>query len=373
MPEKGPTSAPLLSVEKLHLALLDRHAAAKLFPDRDKYVGASEVGSCLRYVAWRKLHPEHQFDAKAAGRMRAGQVLENEFVQLVRMVLGGLVRETGQFQAEQTVEDAPLRCHPDGRLMREAFAQVLASGLRIVVLKRDGTRAYIDDLPPGDGVLEIKTGSAWVVKSLSKSGLSPQYHAQTQVELGSSNALWGILLMGSRDNLADMEVVFLEFDPEEYAGMKARARIIMDTVDKISEGILDPVLGLPEPEVERGWCSSCPCADSCPAIIEQQAKAGTKNLIPPDQIAEFEAMVEEYLETQPAADRYADVKDLLKKRAEALELAAAALPSGTLIKLSPRKGRTTYDAAVLKKWPEVEKAARRQGDPYNILNVEPPK
>ena len=37
--------------------------------------------------------------------------------------------DVSQFQAEQVVEDAPLRCHPDGRILREAFAQVLASGI----------------------------------------------------------------------------------------------------------------------------------------------------------------------------------------------------------------------------------------------------
>ncbi|HWQ10755.1 MAG TPA: hypothetical protein VN436_16655 [Holophaga sp.] len=369
MPEPLVPATSLLSTQALRAALLERHATARVFEGRDSYVGASEVGSCARLVAWRKLHPDHEVDAEAAGRMRAGQVLENEAVQMIRLALGGAVRGTGAAQVEMRVEDAPLRVHPDGRILREAMVKAMTSGIRIVVLTKDGSKKYLEELPEGDGVLEIKTSSDHGVRALGTNGLSKAYDGQTQTEMGASKLRWGLLVMVSRENLAKAEVVFLEFEPAEFEAMKMRARFIMAAVEKIREGILTEEAGLPQPEEDRGYCSKCPIADTCPAMVLRRAQDGDGATIPPDEVDEFEAMSEEYLELKPAADRFESVKDILRKRADAAGIVKAALPSGTVLALSLRKGRVSYDGKALAAYPEAEAAARKEGAPFAILTV----
>jgi hypothetical protein len=374
MPNTGPVVAQLLPISALHTALLERHSGAKTFPERESYVGASEVGSCMRLVCWRKLHPDHPWEPNQAGRMRSGQVLENEAVQLVRLALGGAVRQTGSAQEEIRTPDAPLRCHPDGRILRTAFAELLASGLPIAVLKKDGSRCYIETLPEGDGTLEIKTGSAWALRRLTKDGLSLAYDGQTQVEMGGQGLRWGLLVMISRDDLSQAEVVYLEADPEEFAGMKERARRVMNIADKIREGILSED-GLPDGEPERGYCDSCPINETCPAILALRAQAPTgPGTIPTEQVPDIEAIVEEYTLLKPEAARFKEISDWLKDRFEELSITKTSLPSGTLIRLVPYKGRVSYDASRLKKeFPAAEVACRKEGDPYNVMKIEEPR
>ena len=378
MPESpGPKSAQLLPLASLHAALLKRHAEAKSFEDRDTYIGGSEVGSCLRLVVWRKLHPDHPWEPDAAGRMRAGQVLENEAVQMVRGALGNAVRETGAAQVEFSLPDAPIRVHPDGRLLRSAFAELLGSGLRIVVRRKDGSNGYLEELPPGDGTLEIKTGGTWVVSALARGKeLSLPHQGQTQVEMGGQCTLWGLLVMVSRENLSQAEAVFLEFDPDEFAAMKTRARVAMTALDKIKQGILSDPEGLPEPEEERGYCQKCPIIDSCPIFIAKRAAApegSDGTVIPPERVPDLEAIVEELLALKPDANRYEDIKEWLKDEVQIMHLTKAALPSGIILEVSPRKGRITYDPQKLKAFPDAEAAARKEGDPFIVLNIKEPR
>ena len=62
---------------------------------RQLYVGASEVGTCLRSLISAK-HHRPDFDSASMGRMLAGRALENEVVQLVRAALGAQLRDTGR-------------------------------------------------------------------------------------------------------------------------------------------------------------------------------------------------------------------------------------------------------------------------------------
>ncbi len=362
-------SPSVLSVEALHAALLERHAGAREFPGRDQYVGASEVGTCMRLVAWRKLHPEaNTFDPEAAGRMRAGQVLENEYVQMVRLALKGQVRETGANQAEVSVEDAPIRFHPDGRLLASVL-EPLQWG-RVPVLLASGARIYLDQIPSGDGVLEIKTASSHQLRRFRKDGLNLAYQGQTQVQMGGQGFSWGLAVVGSRENLSDTEVFFLQADPEQFDVMKGRAHRIMAAVDRIRQGLLSEEGGLPEPETDRGYCSSCPLADSCPAMITARAAAGTTTVIPPDEVPDFEALADEYLSLKPEADRFEDVKDALKKRGEALGLSKGVLPSGRIVSLSERQGRESADLKTLKsQFPEVAAKVVSRGDSFYVMSV----
>lgn len=358
----------ILSAGSYHASLLARHAGAKSFPGRENYIGASEVGSCMRLVAMRKLHPESNIvEPDSAGRMRAGQVMEGEIVQIVRGALGNSVRETGHNQAELSLPDAPVRVHPDGRLLGSILDPLRWS--RVPVLLASGSRIYLDPIPDQDGALEIKTASSHQLRKFRNDGLPLVYQDQTQIQMGAMGVSWGLAVVVSRENLADHEVFFLQFDPTAFEAAKDRARSVMAVVERIRDGVCSED-ALPLPETERGYCSSCLLADSCPAMITARAAAGSANVIPPDEVDDFEAMVEEYCALQPDAKRFDAVKDLLKERAIACGIEKASLPSGTIISLSERQGRESTNTKALKtQFPEVAAKLISRGDPYFILSV----
>lgn len=127
-----------------HQALLTRMEPPSRLADRRSYIGASEVGNCLRRVVASKLTPD-TLDSASMGRMLAGRVMENEVVQLVRIALNGHLRNTGRNQLEMIHPELPFHAHPDGRIVGDE----------------------------GDGVLEVKTASATVFKRYQSEGLSP--------------------------------------------------------------------------------------------------------------------------------------------------------------------------------------------------------
>ena len=362
-----PGAASLLSVEALHAALIQRHTGAKSFPDRDKYVGASEAGSCMRLTAYRKLHPEaNVFEPEAAGRMRAGQVLENEAVQMVRLALQGHVRETGANQTEIELEDAPIRVHPDGRILSTALDHLRWS--KVAVLLASGARVYLEEIPTGDGTLEVKTASSHQLRRFRKEGLSLPYMAQTQIQMGAQTFNWGLAFVVSRENLADFEVFFLSFDQAEFDEAKGRAHQVMAAVEGIRQGLMTEDGGLPNGETDRGYCSSCPIADSCPAIVTARAAAGSATFIPPDEIPDIEALADEYLALKPEAERYEEVKDNLKDRLAAIGISKALLPSGRPLTLSERQGRESCDTKVLKsQFPDVAAKVISRGAPFFVM------
>lgn len=362
-------AASILSVEALHAALIERHSGAKSFPGRENYVGASEVGSCMRLTAYRKLHPEaNVFAPEAAGRMRAGQVMENEGIQICRLALKGHLRETGANQSELELDGAPIRVHPDGRILASAVEHLRFS--KVAVLLASGGRDYLDEVPGTDGALEIKTTSSHQLRRFRKDGLSLVYQDQTQVQMGAMDVSWGLLVMVSRENLADVEVFYLRADPAALNACRERALHIMSVVDKIREGILSEE-ALPAGETDRGYCSSCPIADSCPSMVTARAAAGSATVIPPDEIPDIEALADEFLTLKPEAERFDSVKESLKERLSAIGIASAFLPSGRSISFPEYKGRESVDTKTLKtKFPEVAAQVVKRGDPYNVLKVQ---
>jgi hypothetical protein len=366
----------LLSKAALNSALLERFHGGKTFEDRETYVGASEVGTCLRLVAWRKLHPaESQItDPKSAGRMRAGTILENEFVQMVRLALGGKVRETGGAQAEIVVPDAPMRLHPDGRILASAIADL--AGHEIHVLGVDGKPMVLDALPEGDGALEIKTAASYQMRRFLREGLSLAYKDQTQCQTGSQGLKWGLLVLGSRENLEDVAVFFWHADPDAYEAAKERARRTMAAVEKIQAGILEEQAGLPEPDTERGYCQYCPIADTCPALVAAKA-VGDAAPIPPDLLPDVEALAETYLELKPQADEFEEAKNTLRDLLiNAGVTKGDVLPDGTKISMTLNKGKTTADAkALARKYPTAaaDPEVVKTGDPYFVMKITPTK
>jgi len=106
-------NVPIVDQAGMQLALQSRMEQNSRLGDRTQYIGASEVGSCLRHVVSSKLYPE-PFDQASMGRMLAGRAMENEVVQLVRLALNGRLRNTGRVQLDLHHPKLPFHAHPDG-------------------------------------------------------------------------------------------------------------------------------------------------------------------------------------------------------------------------------------------------------------------
>jgi len=277
-------NATIVDQVGMQLALQSRMEQNPRLGDRTHYIGASEVGSCLRRVVSSKLYPE-PFDQASMGRMLAGRAMENEVVQLVRLALNGRLRNTGRVQLDLQHPALPFRAHPDGRII-----------------------GGFDGLA-GDGVLEVKTASATVFKRFQSDGLPQNYHAQVQAQMGLSGLLWAVVVLVSRENLAEMATSTIHFDPEHYALLERRATLAAAALQDIN--FLNQLAG--EPEI--GFCHNCPYTAQC-AAFQSRRDAGKRGEIPEVTRLQLECQLEELAELEssvgPMQDRVTELRDQVK-------------------------------------------------------------
>ena len=285
--------------------------------DRRSYIGASEVGSCLRKVVASKLTPE-PFDQASMGRMLAGKAMENEVVQLVRLALNGSLRNTGRNQMDVVHPELPFHAHPDGRIVGE----------------------------DGDGILEVKTASAALFKRYSKDGLPQSYLDQVQAQLGLSGLSWGLVVLVSRENLAEVETFRIPYSPVSFEHLVERARTASEAMK----------LGfLPSGEPERGHCYSCPYAKDCPEH-QAQRKALCDGAVSDVTKLEWDCIIEELsgLESdlEPMQERVTELWNRLKDHLLESGLGRVALDGGTVQLIA--SSRTNLDGKALQRdAPEV--------------------
>lgn len=293
----------------LHDALRTRLEANSRLSNRRTYIGASEVGGCLRRIVASKLSPE-PFDAPSMGRMLAGRALENEVVQLVRVALNGRLRNTGRNQLEVQDSELSFRAHPDGRI--------------------------IGDANDGDGVLEVKTASAAAFKRYQNEGLPQNYLDQVQSQMGLAGLRWGLVVLVSRENLAELATFPVRFDPDRYAELRGRAQA------------WEAAMGggdLPDGEPDRGYCFNCPYAHDCPQHLAQRQLVAEGEL-PEITRLELEAHVEELGGLEAALDplqqRSVELRERIKATLEGLGCGRASL-DGALVQIVA-SSRTSFDA-----------------------------
>jgi hypothetical protein len=231
---------------------------------RHLYIGASEVGTCLRSVIAAKQH-RPDLDPASMGRMLAGRALENEVVQLVRAALGTKLHDTGRVQREYIHPALPFRAHPDGRIVGEN----------------------------GDGILEVKTASSSTFKRYQTEGLPQHYLDQVQAQMGLTGLAWGLVVLVSRENLAELATFQVAFNPEHFRLLEGRARK--------AASYLEDKSCLPAGETERGFCFNCPFAKDCP---EHQAlrKAGEQGEISEVLRLQLECQMEELTRLEAELD-----------------------------------------------------------------------
>jgi CRISPR-associated exonuclease Cas4 len=299
---------------ELQEALQARMMADARLPDRQAYLGASEVGTCLRRVVASKLSPE-PFDAPSMGRMLAGRALENEVVQLVRIALNGRLRNTGRVQLELRHPELPFRAHPDGRIVGNG--------------------------EEGDGVLEVKTASASLFRSFQKEGLPQSYIEQVQAQLGLAGLSWGLVVLVSRENLAEMGTFLIRLEPDIWNGLLVRAEAWLEAM---STG------NLPAGEPDRGHCHTCPMARDCPQHQARRASV-IKGELPELTRLELECLAEElaFLEQEldPLQQRSGDLKERLKAILQAFGVGQVELEAAA-VQLIPSI-RTSLDAKAIQR------------------------
>ena len=285
--------------------------------DRRSYLGASEVGACLRKVVAAKLTPE-PFDTAAMGRMLAGRAMENEVVQLVRLALNGSLRNTGRNQLELEHPDLPFRAHPDGRIVGE----------------------------DGDGILEVKTASAALFRRYQAEGLPQAYLDQVQAQLGLSGLSWGLVVLVSRENLAEVETFHLSFNPVSYGYLVDRARTAAEAL-RLND--------LPPGEPEREGCHGCPFAGECPEH-QAQRKALSEGQLPDVTCLELECELEELAglesDLEPIQARITELRDRLKGHLLEAGLSRVHLEGGT-VQLTASTRKSLDGKALQRDSPEV--------------------
>ena len=285
--------------------------------NRRSYIGASEVGSCLRKVVASKFTPE-PFDTPSMGRMLAGKAMENEVVQLVRLALNGSLRNTGRNQMEAVHPDLPFLAHPDGKIVGE----------------------------DGDGILEVKTASTALFKRYKNDGLPQSYIDQVQAQLGLSGLSWGLLVLVSRENLAEVETFRIPYSPVSFEHLVERARTASEAMK----------LGfLPSGEPERGYCFSCPFAKDCPEH-QAQRKALSDGLLPDVTRLELECQLEELAglesDLEPMQERVTELRNRFKDHLLDSGVGRVALDGGTVQLVA--SSRTSLDGKALQRdAPEV--------------------
>lgn len=349
----------ILSQASVHEAILAMINSDK-FSDRHTYVGGSEVGGCAREVAWKKVDPERAKvkDPEAAGRMLAGQILENGIVQIVRASFGGVVRGTGRRQSELRHDVVPLRSHPDGKL---SWKVEWVEGMQLAYLDEDGKECFSDMPPEGPGTLEVKTANSAVFRKYLKEGLPPRYRDQTQTEMGLSGTGWTLIVLVNRENLSQFVSFLSFFNGDHYQTCVDRSRLIISASEKVRAGAGDDAL--PDAEPERGWCSYCSLKDDCPAhAFREVDETGTKTL-PEDLAIEAEVLAEEARELKPHADRYKVVADKFKSL-----LVDNGVMEAFGFYLQRNEGRSSVDTKRLESEnPELYKALLKKGDPSYSL------
>lgn len=301
-------SVPLLAPETYQAALQARLESPNTFPDRDSYFGASEIGLCLRRVIASKTTPE-SFDNASMGRMLAGRAMENEVVQLVRIALD--LRETGRVQKEWIHPTLPLRAHPDGRILD----------------------------PEGDGVLEVKTASASTFKRYQNDGLPPHYLDQVQVQMGLSGLDWALVVLVSRENLAEVSAFRVNYDPSHFVGLEARAAW--------AAPYLQEALELPEGECERGFCFNCPFAGDCPQFQARRASGE----LPEVARLQLECQLEELSEAErvlnPLQARCTELRNQVKAALDTFGVQRVVLEGGTAQLVTTT--RSSFDSKALQR------------------------
>jgi len=242
-------------------------------------------------------------------------------VQLVRIALNGRLRNTGRVQLDIQHPTLPFHAHPDGRIIGE----------------------------DGDGILEAKTAGSATFKRFQSEGLPAQYVAQVQAQMGLSDLDWALVVLVSRENLAEMAFFKVAFDPEHYALLERRATIAAHALGDTE--FLQQLAGEPD----CGYCHTCPYSSECGAF-QSRREAGKAGEIPEVIRLQLECQMDELntLERQlePIQERSGELREQIKATLSDYQITKVILEGGVLQMVTST--RTSFDSkAVLRDAPDL--------------------
>jgi hypothetical protein len=209
----------------------------------------------------------------------------------MRLALGNRIRETGTKQTELKHPEAPLICHPDGRVI--------------------GPFEHEGVVYEGDGALEVKTASAYAFRKYSEKGLPLWYVDQNLTQQGLQGLGWGLFVVANAEKLSEIVWWVIPFNPDRFAALPPRAIWLKEQEAKGC---------VPAGEPDRGWCSYCKHKKACAEFknYRQASKDAADAAIPASVRIELEMLGEEYAEFE------ADLK-VLGRRERAIKEAARKL------------------------------------------------
>ena len=303
------------------------------------YVGASEVGLCIRRVWYAKqqrltLNPKHADDPTSWGAARRGSTFENYFwVPAMRKAYGDRLLFTGRQQQTMIYED--LRATPDGLLIRQ---------------KRDALTALgVSDIGPSRCVvLECKTIDPRIPLERAK----PEHVFQAQIQLGMFRRTteykpdYALISYTNASFFDDIIEFVVEYDDAIFLQGLARAKQIKQATD--------PVQLKPEGWICGGQeCNYCPFVKPCTAIrtgremplSESAAAVDPGWLVRVTDLAKREREIATRVSADGEAQRNIqnEIRELLREAG-----LRQVTGHGISITWSPVKGRPSIDMKALK-------------------------
>ena len=122
--------------------------------------------------------------------------------------------------------------------------------------------------------------------------------------------MWALVVLASRENLAEMATFTVRFDPERYAQLEDRAARAASALE--NNNIQNKLYG----EIEHGLCHTCPYSDSCSEFCALR-QAGEDGEVSEVVRLQLEAQIEELasLESlaEPAQERITEIRDQVKE------------------------------------------------------------
>jgi CRISPR-associated exonuclease Cas4 len=290
--------------------------------DRSKYIGASDVGDCLRKSYLGKVsNVKRSVDNLIV--FQRGHVAE----KIVADVLEGLPYEA-QYEVTGELDGFPIKAHID-------FTLISHKQKRITIIECKSVSQPIDD--PYD---------SWVTQTVMQMGLLKTYYPDYEIE----GIVFAIDLNSGWIRAFDKEDGIVYSDDKFKEGL-ARAGTL---IKSLKEGV--------EPEGEEQlFCSKCAFKSGCPAL-----QRGEVINFPED----LKILVERSKALAGFDKERKKINSSIQNYLEAAE-ARTGLAGELTVKIEYRKGRKSLDESALRgAFEEIDfDEYLKEGDPYSFVKI----
>lgn len=155
--------------------------------------------------------------------------------------------------------------------------------------------------------------------------------------MGLSGLLWALVVLVSRENLAEMISFPVAFDVERYRELEERAeKAVFYLQDQTS---------LPDGEPACGFCFNCPYATSCPQY-QALRKAGEQGEIQESIRLQLECQMEELValenQLEPMQRRISELREMMKETFHRYVIIRIVLDGGIVQMVT--SNRTSFDS-----------------------------